>query len=86
MLKMLEKRKPISKIRQRILLEEREQDNDWHKTAMMFRLERKFGRDITELLVYDGRTHEQMAEYLSISPDTVYNWRMRFGIESKASV
>ena len=85
MLRGLEKRKPISKIKQRIQLEEQEQANDKNKTAMMFRLERKFGRDITELLLYDGRTHEQMGKYLHISPDTVYAWRVRFGIESRTS-
>ena len=83
MLKNLEKRRPISKIKQRIKMEEQEQDNDKFKTAMMFRLERKFSKDITELLAYDGRTHEQMAKYLHISPDTVYAWRVRFGIESR---
>jgi len=86
MLKGLERRKPISKIKQRIKMEEKEQDNDKYKTAMMFRLERRFSKDITELLLYDGKTHEQVAKYLHISPATVYIWRVRFGIESKANV
>ena len=85
MVNKLERRKPITKIKQRILLEEKEQNNDHRKTARMFRLERKFGRDITELLAYDGRTHEEMGKYLGISPNTIYAWRVRFGIVSHAT-
>lgn len=53
------------------------------KTALMFRLERQFGRDILELISSKGLRGIALARNLGVSEATISLWRKRLGVTTR---
>ena len=71
-------RVPATELRRRVRRERGVDSSDGFKTAQMFKLERKYGKSIQELLSSDGLTGLQIAGMLGITEGAVSKWRKRF--------
>ena len=80
-----DKGSPQSLLRNLVLAEKFPFDEE--KTALMMRLERKFGCGILELIrPVKGITGETLSRRLGIADSTLSDWRKRFGITDTQTV
>lgn len=79
---MLKHRRTYKQIKEHTLLELGLNEQEELKTGAMFRLERRYGRSIQELLKVDGVSVRELGIKLGMDYSTVSKWRKLFGIQS----
>ena len=71
---------PLAEIRRRVETEQAPVLGEELKTATMYRLERKFGKDIYVLLDGDTGTGKALAKRYGVSEAVISRWRGKLGI------
>ena len=73
-------KRAVAELTRRVELERGQSQGEYLKTASMFRLERKFNKNIYALLAISAGTGKVLAKKYDVDASLISRWRKRLGI------